>query len=146
MSASRRRPGHATVLLTGRVQGVGFRPFVYRLAHELGLDGLVRNLRGDVEVVRVRPAARIDRRFAREIVDAGAAARTCRRSVRGRPPSAPGRAGFRIAASSAADAPQISVPPDFFCCADCLAELADPAIAAIATPSSTARSADRATR
>ena len=44
------------LLLTGRVQGVGFRPFVYRLAHELALDGFVRNLRGDVEVVLHGPA------------------------------------------------------------------------------------------
>jgi hydrogenase maturation protein HypF len=33
--------------------------------------------------------------------------------------------GFHIAPSSAALEPQISVPPDFFCCPDCLAELAD---------------------
>jgi hydrogenase maturation protein HypF len=35
--------------------------------------------------------------------------------------------GFEIAPSSAADAPQVSVPPDFFACDDCVAELADPA-------------------
>ena len=56
------------LLLTGRVQGVGFRPFVYRLAHELGLDGFVRNLRGDVEVVLHGPVATIER-FAREVID-----------------------------------------------------------------------------
>ena len=55
------------LLLTGRVQGVGFRPFVYRLAHELQLAGFVRNLRGDVEVVLHGPAAMIER-FAREVV------------------------------------------------------------------------------
>ena len=31
------------LLVTGAVQGVGFRPFAYRLAHELSLGGLVRN-------------------------------------------------------------------------------------------------------
>ena len=40
---------------------------------------------------------------------------------------APARRGFEIAPSRAADAPQVSVPPDFFACDDCVAELADPA-------------------
>jgi hydrogenase maturation protein HypF len=34
----------------GVVQGVGYRPFVYRLGRELGLDGLVRNAAGRVEI------------------------------------------------------------------------------------------------
>ena len=38
------------ILVTGRVQGVGFRPFVSRIAHELGLSGWVRNRSGEVEI------------------------------------------------------------------------------------------------
>ena len=38
------------ITIAGRVQGVGFRPFVYRLAHELGLTGGVLNASGVVEV------------------------------------------------------------------------------------------------
>ena len=34
----------------GRVQGVGYRPFVYRLAHESNLSGWVRNNGGEVEI------------------------------------------------------------------------------------------------
>ena len=37
--------------LGGRVQGVGFRPFVYRLAQRFGLQGWVMNRGGDVEVL-----------------------------------------------------------------------------------------------
>jgi hydrogenase maturation protein HypF len=112
------------LLLSGRVQGVGFRPFVYRLAHELGLDGFVRNLRGDVEVVLHGPAATIER-FARDVIDR--APPLARPSLTGQAAvDAPAEPGFHIASSSAALQPQISVPPDFFCCPDCLAELARP--------------------
>jgi hydrogenase maturation protein HypF len=106
------------------VQGVGFRPFVYRLAHELRLDGFVRNLRGDVEVIVSGPEPALDR-FAREIVErAPPLAKPIVRSVE--EAERPSQPGFVIAPSSAALQPQISVPPDFFACADCLAELADP--------------------
>jgi hydrogenase maturation protein HypF len=112
------------LLLAGRVQGVGFRPFVYRLAHELELDGFVRNLRGDVEVVLHGPAATIER-FAREVIDR--APPLARPVLAGQTAvDTPAEPGFHIASSSAALQPQISVPPDFFCCPDCLAELADP--------------------
>lgn len=111
------------VLLTGRVQGVGFRPFVYRLAHELQLDGFVRNLRGDVEVILRGPAAALER-FARDVVDrAPPLARPVVQGIADYPGAI--EPGFQIAASSAALQPQVSVPPDFFCCPDCLAELAD---------------------
>lgn len=36
--------------LSGRVQGVGFRPFIYRLAHTHNLTGWVRNCTGLVEI------------------------------------------------------------------------------------------------
>jgi hydrogenase maturation protein HypF len=109
--------------MTGRVQGVGFRPFVFRLAHEHGLAGHVRNLRGDVEVVVCGPIAAVAA-FANEIVSrAPPLARPAIREVSDN--TAPTDAGFVIAPSSAADAPQVSVPPDFFACADCVGELGD---------------------
>ncbi|MEA1888673.1 MAG: acylphosphatase, partial [Pseudomonadota bacterium] len=38
------------ITITGKVQGVGFRPYIYRLANLLGLSGWVRNCTGQVEV------------------------------------------------------------------------------------------------
>ncbi|MBA2627146.1 MAG: acylphosphatase [Gemmatimonadales bacterium] len=55
--------GSATVrlLVSGRVQGVGFRWFTSRAARALGLAGFVRNLAdGKVEVVVTGPAQRVD--------------------------------------------------------------------------------------
>jgi hydrogenase maturation protein HypF len=113
------------IVMTGRVQGVGYRPFVYRLAHEHALAGHVRNLRGDVEVIVAGAAAILDA-FERELVTcAPPLAQPRVRAVA--PCAAPDSPGFSIAPSSAADAPEVSVPPDFFACDECVAELADPA-------------------
>jgi acylphosphatase len=49
-------------LVTGRVQGVGYRAFCVRAARSLGLDGWVRNLAdGRVEVVAAGPDDALDR-------------------------------------------------------------------------------------
>ncbi len=40
----------ATIHITGIVQGVGFRPFVYGLAVRMGLSGWVRNTSGGVDI------------------------------------------------------------------------------------------------
>ncbi|MBA2430267.1 MAG: carbamoyltransferase HypF [Thermoleophilaceae bacterium] len=108
----------------GTVQGVGFRPFVYRLAGELGLDGAVWNdargavveLEGDggaVETFLVR--------LPREAPALASVERLVREEV---PPT--GERGFTIAASAAGDEPSAAVSPDAATCEDCLAELRNP--------------------
>ena len=45
--------------MTGTIQGIGFRPFVYRLAHELGLSGWVRNESDRVMIEAEVPLAEV---------------------------------------------------------------------------------------
>ena len=111
--------------VTGTVQGVGFRPFVHRLARELGLAGYVLNdergvlleveggrgqVEGFLEQLRSQapPLAVIERVAAEEV-----------------PPI--GEAGFAIASSAHGGEPLAIVSPDVATCDDCLAELLDPA-------------------
>lgn len=108
----------------GRVQGVGFRPFVYRLARSLGVVGWVRNASGHVLIHVEGPQAALDDFVARLIADAPPLARPGIAACEHAAPS--GLAGFDIAASAADDAPSVSLPPDMFVCDDCLRELADP--------------------
>ena len=113
------------LVVTGHVQAVGFRPFVYRLAHEHDLRGWVQNQTGQVEIhVEGVPGA-VDA-FARDLL--WRAPPLSRPKLATREVLAPaGLDAFTIKASAAGEKPRIFVPPDYFLCADCRAELADPA-------------------
>ena len=113
------------LLLEGRVQGVGFRPFVYRLAHDHGLRGWVLNGMGRVEIHIEGDAMAVDR-FADEVV-ALAPPLAEPRLVENACTGVARHSEFSIRASDAAGAPEVHVPPDQFLCDDCLAELTDPA-------------------
>lgn len=110
--------------LSGTVQGVGFRPFVYRLAQELGLAGSVQNLSGSVTIEVEGDAASLEIFRRRLIDDAPPLARPRVLACRELPPT--GAGGFSIL-ESRAGATDIHLPPDTAPCPDCLAELRDPA-------------------
>jgi len=110
--------------VTGVVQGVGFRPFVYRLAARHALSGWVRNVAGTVEIHVEGESAELDV-FQQELrTEAPPFARINTLELA---PSAPaGARDFRIVES--ADAEGIRpVTPDLAMCAECEAELFDPA-------------------
>ena len=113
------------VRVQGTVQGVGFRPFVFRLAAELGLSGSVGNdEHGVVAEVEGPPDAVAD--FLRRLeAEAPPLADVERIAAEERP--AAGGAGFTIAQSARHGPADALVSPDTATCADCLAELFDPA-------------------
>ena len=113
------------VRVEGIVQGVGFRPFLYRLSGSLALDGYVRNDgRGVVAEVEGQPS-NIEAFLRRLPTDAPPLALIQRVSVDELP--ALGERGFRIFASEFADRSSALVSPDTATCAECLSELLDPA-------------------
>ena len=109
----------------GTVQGVGFRPFVYSLASRLGLGGVVGNdVDGVFAEVEGPPGA--VRKFLLALQsEAPPLARIERVSTRQIPPN--GSDSFTIAESEAGGPRRTLVSADSATCADCLAELADPA-------------------
>lgn len=112
------------LLLGGRVQGVGFRPFVYRLAHDLGLHGWVRNQRGQVAVHIQGSQANVVAFRTRLLNEAPPLARP--RLDNDSQVATESLTGFSILDSREDDAPVIHVPPDWFTCDDCLRELETP--------------------
>jgi hydrogenase maturation protein HypF len=112
------------VLVRGVVQGVGFRPFVYRLATEEGLAGCIGNDTDGVTIevegqaahiatflnrlrIEVPPLARIDAIIEHELETTG-------------------ERGFHIVASEVLGRVSTGIPSDAATCADCLRELLDP--------------------
>ncbi len=110
--------------IAGRVQGVGFRPFVYRLAHHFELSGWVRNNGGEVEIHAQGPAEQLRAFGAALLARAPAAARP--RLLDEQSLSCASLEGFRILTSATSAPGDIHVPPDLFTCDDCLEELRDP--------------------
>ncbi len=121
MNSTQRR----AITISGIVQGVGFRPFVYSLASQLKLCGFVQNQSGEVliEVEGLEsvlnqfidrlqsqppPLSRIDRLFWQKI-------------------AATNDRQFRIAESGADTKTQAFVSPDLATCPECRIELFDPA-------------------
>lgn len=112
------------VIVTGQVQGVGFRPFVYRIARRYGLSGSVCNDAGRVEIDAYGTAAAL-RSFLKALVrEAPALARPEILAVHAAP-LAPAQ-GFRIIASKDDGSGDVTLPPDQSLCPDCLRELFDP--------------------
>lgn len=121
----RSRVRGAYVRVKGVVQGVGFRPFVYRIAYRWGLNGYVRNLGGgDVEVY-VEGTRKSIEGFLRSL-------------GKEKPPIAviedvsvswtkpKGVEGFKILESRTGSSTTSIIPPDIAICKSCLRELRDP--------------------
>lgn len=109
--------------ISGQVQGVGFRPFVYRLAQQHQLKGWVKNCMGTVEIkaqganehlalfnqqLLSHAPSLADPKIDHCSVDADLSFKT-----------------FTILESSSDQSTSIQVPTDLFLCADCLAEMQD---------------------
>jgi hydrogenase maturation protein HypF len=120
-AATRRR---VRARIEGTVQGVGFRPYVYRLAGELALSGFVLNDAAGVLLEVEGEAAAVDAFLARLAPQAPPLALVERVTTEDRRPT---RArGFAILASPPAGTAETPVSADSATCAQCLAELFDP--------------------
>ncbi|GAB6167440.1 carbamoyltransferase HypF [Thermostilla marina] len=106
------------------MQGIGFRPFVYRLAHALGMGGWVRNESGRVTIEIEGPQESTEAFVERLKTERPAWARYERFEVSEVPTE--GETRFAITASEASDRVLPGIPPDLAVCEKCLAEMADP--------------------
>jgi hydrogenase maturation protein HypF len=107
----------------GVVQGVGFRPFVYRLAHRYGLSGRVVNSDEGVLIDVCGPEGALDA-FARALSDE--APPLARIDAVEREEGAEREDAFVIAPSERSGAAVTLICPDVATCADCLAEFENP--------------------
>jgi hydrogenase maturation protein HypF len=108
----------------GVVQGVGFRPFVHRLATQFGFSGTVGNSTDGVVIRLAPPLAGLDLFLQRLVAEAPPLAHISS-VTRDRIVDFAGKAGFFILESEKSGAASTMIPPDAAICADCLAELRD---------------------
>jgi hydrogenase maturation protein HypF len=118
-------PEGVHIEVRGAVQGVGFRPFVYRLAHELGLTGWVNNSAQGVVIEVCGPEMHLHTFLARLADEKPPAALI--QEILSRPILSNGYTTFEIIHSDSSGPVTTLVSPDLALCADCLRELLDPA-------------------
>ena len=110
--------------VVGLVQGVGFRPFVYRLAQNLHLAGWVRNTSRGVEIEVEGPPTDLDLFVRRLSQEAPALARVEKVVSQDAAPLA--QETFEILASESLPGTEAVIPPDVGLCDDCAREIRDP--------------------
>jgi hydrogenase maturation protein HypF len=110
--------------ITGIVQGVGFRPFVYRIAHELNLTGWVRNTPAGVEI-EVQGAAERCTDFAEALQNRLPPLAVVTSQTSSHIIAIDGEHSFTILPSGTGTA-EIQIAPDTALCSDCLREMNDP--------------------
>ncbi|MBL8951187.1 MAG: carbamoyltransferase HypF, partial [Myxococcaceae bacterium] len=112
------------IAVRGTVQGVGLRPWVYQLAHQLDLRGTVKNGPEGVTIDAFGARDVLDRLIHRLETEAPPAARIER--VGWSPLVAPPPDGFTIVASDHHGVARASLPADLAMCDACRAEVHDP--------------------
>lgn len=117
-------PSRRRIIVTGQVQGVGFRPFVYRLATEIGLVGHVRNTPEGV-VIEVQGTDRLLNAFLKRLeAEQPPLARITKVVAQAVAPNAC-EVCFDIKKSTAGAGHNVLISPDSATCQDCLNELQD---------------------
>ncbi len=117
----------ATVRVTGTVQGVGFRPFVYRTAVDAGVTGHVRNAGETVEAAFEGPRDAVERVVTALRNDAPPLATVERVSVDWGDPLGDEAFEIRDSEADAGGGIDVPVPPDTGICDACLDDVRDPA-------------------
>jgi len=112
------------IKVRGVVQGVGFRPFVYRIASELKLAGWVLNGEEGVAIHLEGDDRRVEEFLVRLKSEAPPASRIV--AIEVEPATANGFQKFTIKESERKDRPTVRISPDLPVCDQCLEELADP--------------------
>lgn len=125
MSHTSTTPERIRYTITGAVQGVGFRPFIYRIALENNLTGNVKNSPEGVLIELQGPSAALEN-FAADLtmqLPPLASIVTCESEAL---PAVENEATFEIVKSSGGEGHSVLISPDVATCDDCLSDMNDP--------------------
>jgi Hydrogenase maturation factor len=122
------------IRIQGTVQGVGFRPWVYRVARGAAVTGRVRNDTAGVTIEAFGPSVVLDAFVDRLRDDVARPPAAVIERLDAEPIAFETVSGFTIDPSRAADERRVSIPPDLATCPDCLAEVHDPSNRRFAYP------------